>query len=116
MTIHWSLAYGEYQLPFMGAANRVLNGESRLCPKCNGELRAYFHVFQSDTGKGTLWVWCGGCGMHTTLPRVSPPLQFPDPFAGVPRGQFSALETSAEERLLDRLERLWSEGALRRAD
>jgi hypothetical protein len=51
--------------------------------------------------------------MYATLPRVKPTVAFPDPFAEVPRGEFAALETSGEEAFLDRLERLWSNGALR---
>lgn len=56
MTPRWKPANGEHQLLFMGAANRALRGEPHPCPKCNGELRAYFHVFQPETGKGSLWV------------------------------------------------------------
>jgi hypothetical protein len=36
-----------------------------------------------------------------------------DPFATLPDDEFIALETSREEAFLDRLERMWSDGALR---
>lgn len=113
MSTKWVPAHGEYQLPFLGAASRALHGDFRPCPKCNASLRAYFHVFQPQAGKGSLWAWCGSCRMYVTLPRVQPTVSLPDPFAGVPRGEFGALETSSEDPFLDRLERLWSDGTLR---
>ena len=113
MTIKWVSTHGEHQLPYLGAANRALHGDLRPCPRCHANLRAYFHVFQPETGKGTLWAWCGACGMYATLSRVKPTVVFGDPFADVPRGEFAALETSSEEPFLDRLERLWNDGALR---
>lgn len=113
MSTKWVPAYGEHQLPFLGAASRVLRGELPLCPKCHASLRAYFHVFQPETGKGSLWAWCGTCGMYVTLPRVKPTVSFPDPFADVPRGEFGALEMSSNEPFLDRLERMWNNGTLR---
>lgn len=112
MSTNWVPAYGEHQLPFMGVANRALLGELCPCPKCSSGLRAYFHVFQPQTGKGSLWVWCGTCGMYTTLPRVQPTVGFPDPFSDVPRGEFGALETNSEDRFFDRLERMWRDGIL----
>lgn len=108
----WVPAYGEHQLPFLGAASRVLQGNFHPCPKCGAELHAYFHVLQSRTGKGSLWVWCATCHMYTTLPRVKPIQIFPDPFAEVPRGEFGAMEMSREEPFFDRLERMWSNGEL----
>jgi hypothetical protein len=112
MTVTWVPAYGEHQLPFLGAANRALRGDLAACPKCAKGLRAYFHVFDQETGKGSLWVWCAHCGMHATLPRVKPPRTFPDPFAAVPRGEFGAMEINANVRFLDRLEQLWIDGTL----
>lgn len=113
MPINWTTAHGVHQLPFLGAANRALHGHLPACPKCGASLRAYFHVFHSESGKGSLWVWCATCGMYTTLPRVKPTVIFPDPFAEVPRGEFGALETGLEEPFLDRLERFWLAGTLR---
>jgi len=113
MTTQWILAHGEHQLRFLGAASRALHGDLRPCPNCNASLRAYFDVFQPQAGKGSIWVWCGNCGMYVTLPRVKPTVIFPDPFAAVPRGEFGALETSSEEAFLDRLERMWNDGTLR---
>ena len=112
MTTEWVPAHGEHQLPFLGAASRALQGALGPCPRCHAGLRAYFHVFQPQTGQGSLWVWCGTCGMYATLPRVKPPVTFPDPFAEIPRGEFGVLETSREEAFLDRLERMWKVGQL----
>jgi hypothetical protein len=113
MSMEWVSAYGVHELAFVGAANRALRGVFGPCPRCNGALRSYFHVFQSQTGKGTLWLWCSTCGMHTTLTRVKPALRFPDPFAGLARREFGVLEADGEERFFDRLERMWSDGILR---
>jgi hypothetical protein len=112
MKINWVQAYGEHQLPFMGAASRALRGDWAPCPKCSAKLRGYFHVFKPETGTGSFWLWCAACGTYTTLPRVKPVVAFVDPFSDVARGDFGALETSADEPFLDRLERMWSDRTL----
>lgn len=78
----WVPAHGEHQLPFLGAASRVLHGDLRPCPKCNVGLRVYYHVTNLERRTGILWAWCGTCGMHVALPRVQPTVSYPDPFAG----------------------------------
>src|ERR1044071_3461450 len=113
MTTKWVPAHGEHQLPFLGAASRALHGDLRRCPKCNANLRAYFHVFQPQTGKGSLWAWCGTCGMYATLPPLPPTVLFPAPLADVPRGESAALETTSEDASLHRLDRMWNDGTLR---
>ena len=112
MTRKWIHAGGEYQLPFLGAANRALHGDPGPCPRCKTELHVYFHAFYPDTGTGSIWLWCGTCGSFVTLPRVKPTLRFPDPFVSVPRGEFGSLEAGTEEVFHDRLERLWQAGEL----
>lgn len=111
--MRWTQAGGPYQFPFMGAGSRTLAGEHEIaCPRCaEATLRGYFHAFKPETGRGTLWVWCPRCRTTTHLPRVTPKAEVgPDPFADLSLEQFDALERS--EPLLDRLDRLWEQGAL----
>lgn len=114
MTTPWVRLEASYQSPFEQAAQRALRGDFRPCPRCHGELRAYFHAFQPRLGRGTLWVWCGACGLHTRLLRVTPALAFPDPLANVSRTEFSAFEGGRDDPYLDRLERMWNDGTLYR--
>lgn len=115
MTKKWIEAGGEYQLPCMNAAGRVLKGEQVQCPKCHAaNLRYYFHAFDKSRGRGTIWVWCPNCHLTCHLPRVSPMgLRQDDPFAALDLDQFAELELNPRETLLDRLNRMWDEGALR---
>ena len=113
MTRNWVHAGGEHQLPFMAAAVRALRDAPPPCPRCKAELRAYFHLIGRSRSTGSIWVWCGACHTHVVLPRVTPVRVFVDPFATLSREAFVALETSEEERFLDRLESMWVEGSLR---
>ncbi|HEX3757201.1 MAG TPA: hypothetical protein VHW23_00785 [Kofleriaceae bacterium] len=111
----WTEAGGPHQFAFMGAASRTLRGERDIdCPKCGAaKLRAYFHVFNVAKRTGTIWVWCPAC--HTTghLPRVTPTVEVgSDPFAQLSLEQFAALEADPKEQLLDRLDRLVSNGTI----
>lgn len=109
----WIHAGGEYQIPFMAAASRALREPLPACPRCRAALRAYFHVINRSQSTGSIWVWCGSCGTHVTLPRVKPTRTFVDPFVALPDDEFIALETSRDEAFLDRLERMWNDGTLR---
>jgi hypothetical protein len=115
VTGKWIEAGGEYQLPCMKAAGRVLKGEQVICPKCHdANLRYYFHVFNKSRGEGTVWVWCPKCHITCHLPRVSLlGLEQQDPFADLDLEQFAKLEADPAQPLLDRLDRLWDEGKLR---
>lgn len=111
----WQEAGGPHQFAFMGAASRTLRGDRDIdCPKCGAaKLRAYFHVFNPTKRTGTIWVWCPAC--HTTghLPRVTPTVEVgSDPFAALSLDQFAALEADPNEHLLDRLDRLVSDGTI----
>lgn len=109
----WTHAGGEHQLPFMAAASKALRGELGACPRCSqGPLRRYFHKFDGDRPQGTLWVWCGSCRTYAHVPRVEPREVPVDPFAHLSLHAFADLERSPAEPFLDRLERLWNEGAL----
>lgn len=94
-------------MPFMAVASRALSGDVQPCPKCKGEVRAYFHVFNRQKSQGSLWAWCSACGIYTTLARVQPTATFHDPFADLSLEQFASLEADPREPMLDRLERLW---------
>lgn len=113
MARNWVPAGGEHQVPFLREASRAARGELGTCPKCGSELRSYFHVFQAAKKQGSLWLWCGACNTYVTLPRVQATFKAKDPFEALSTAQFAALETSDEEPFLDRLERLWAEGAMR---
>ena len=108
----WIHAGGAYQIPFMAAASRALREPPPACPQCGSALRAYFRVINRAQSTGSIWVWCGSCGTHVTLPRVKPTRTFVDPFAELPDGEFVALETNSKEAFLDRLERMWNDGTL----
>jgi hypothetical protein len=111
----WVEAGGEWQVPFMIAAGRVLKGEQVRCPKCGAAtLRHYFHAFDKRESRGTLWVWCPACHTSCHLPRVVPtgPPQA-DPFADLDLEEFAALELAPDEGILDRVDRMWEEGTLR---
>jgi hypothetical protein len=115
MTPRWMEAGGANQFEFMGAASRSLRGERNItCPKCGQAiLHAYFHQFNANTGRGTIWVWCPNC--HTTchLPRVVPAADMgQDSFRDLSLAQFEALERDSQEGFFDRLERLWKEGRI----
>jgi hypothetical protein len=99
----------------MGAASRALAGEyDAPCPRGDGgRLRFYFHRFNAEAGTGTMWAWCPTCGTTTHLPRVQPTeLSLRDPFAGLSLQEFAAIELDPDDGLLDRLDRLWDEGAI----
>jgi hypothetical protein len=96
-------AGGEYQLPFMTAASRALRADPPPCPRCNAELRAYFHIIKPQLAQGSIWVWCGTCHTYTILPRVRVTRSLPDPLADLPDDEFIALETSRDERFFDRI-------------
>jgi hypothetical protein len=113
MRSRWIHAGGTLQLPFMTAAARALRGQLAPCPKCSAELRAYFHVFNVKEKKGTIWLWCGACHLHTHLPRTRPQVAFQDPFAELSLDEFAALELDSGQPLLDRLEALWTTGQLK---
>src|ERR1700759_3910287 len=102
----WIHAGGEYQIPFMATASRALREPLDACPRCRAALRAYFHVINRSQSTGSIWVWCGSCGTHVTLPRVKPTRAFVDPFAALPDDEFIALEASRDGAFLDRLERM----------
>ena len=109
----WIEAGGAHQFPFMGAASRMLKGERAIaCPQCGAAaLRGYVHLFQPATRTGTIWVWCSTCRTTIHLPRVTPQVDLgPDPFAALTLDELDALERA--EPLLDRLDRLWDQGAL----
>jgi hypothetical protein len=96
----------------MGAASRTLAGERGIrCPKCNEEeLRAYFHEFDPQRRRGTIWVWCPRCRVTAHLPRVTPKADLgPDPFRGLSLEQFAAVEADTNEPFMDKLDRLWNE-------
>jgi hypothetical protein len=112
---NWIEAGGKHQLPFMSAASRSLKGEREIeCPRCDkSHLRIYFHVFNKNTGSGTIWVWCSYCRTTTHLPRVKPQgFIFPDPFAKLSLEDFAQLEQNETEGLLDRLDQLWHRGEI----
>lgn len=111
----WTHAYGEFQLPFLAAAGRALRGQLGACPKCQAPLRTYFHVFQVNEDKGTLWLWCGNCHLHAHLPRVQLQCALPDPFGDLSKAEFAQLESATDQTFLDRLETLWDRGDLRPA-
>jgi hypothetical protein len=116
MARRWIEAGGAFQFPFMGAASRSLQGERGIvCPKCaQTTLRAYFHAFDREKDVGTIWVWCPKCRTTAHLPRVIPKVALgPDPFSELSREEFARLETKSGEHLLDRLDRLWTQGQLR---
>jgi hypothetical protein len=115
MTRPWTHAYGEFQLPFLAAAGRALRGQLGACPKCHAPLRAYFHVFQVNEAKGTMWLWCGNCYMHAHLPRVQLQCTLLDPFGGLSRTEFAQLESATDQDFMDRLEALWDRGLLKPA-
>lgn len=111
----WTEAGGQYQFPFMGAASQFLRGAYTItCPKCAQDtLRFYFHIFNKDDGTGTIWVWCSTCKMTSHLPRVRAKIDdLRDPFKEFKPGEFIQLELDATEPLLDKLDRLWSEGVI----
>jgi len=109
----WVEAGGEYQVPFMLAARRVLQGQPIRCPRCGkADLRFYFHALNPALGQGTLWVWCPACRTKCHLPRVTPSQPQTDPFGNYPPERFERLEFDTRESFLDRLNRLWDEGAL----
>ncbi len=114
MNKEWIEAGGEYQIPYMAAASRILNGEYRItCGKCGqAPLRFYFHVFNEAKGTGTLWVWCPSCRTLTHLPRVKPTAVFADPFKEVSLEDFARMEQDPTELLIEKLDRLWDEGII----
>jgi hypothetical protein len=115
MARRWIEAGGVFQFLFMGAASRSLRGERGIvCPKCEQTtLRAYFHAFDRENQMGTIWVWCPECRTTAHLSRVTPKVALgPDPFAELSRDEFARLETDSSKHLLDRLERLWTQGQL----
>ena len=110
----WIEAGGDYQIPFMLAAQKVLKGEPVRCPKCDGaSLRFYSHIFDQQRKRGTIWVWCPSCFTKCHLPRVSlPNTVLADPFADLNLDQFAELEIDSKEPFSDRLNRMWKEGKL----
>jgi hypothetical protein len=110
----WIEAGGEFQIPFMLAAGKLLKGADVACPKCAApHLRHYFHAFDRIAGHGSFWVWCDACRTHTHLPRVQAPALHPtDPYAELSLEDFAALEMDASIGFLDRLNGLWESGAL----
>jgi hypothetical protein len=68
----------ECQIPFMVAASRALREPPSACPRRGAALRAYFHIINRSQSTGSIWVWCGSCGIHVTLPRVKPTRSFVD--------------------------------------
>jgi len=110
----WVEAGGEFQIPFMLAARRVLQGEPIRCPKCGkANLRFYFHAMKPALGQGTLWVWCPACQTKTHLPRITPKnVPQTDPFGHLSLEEFAELELDKRESFQDRLNRLWDEGVL----
>jgi hypothetical protein len=110
----WVEAGGDLQVPCMVAAGKVLRGEEVRCPSCDrAVLRSYFHAFDRNEGRGTLWVWCPSCGLHCHLPRVVPAgLSRTDPFADLDLEAFAELEVDPGLPFLDRLDGLWDEGSL----
>jgi len=110
----WIEAGGEYQIPFMLAARRVLQGKPIHCPKCGkADLRFYFHAMKPELGQGTLWVWCPNCRTKCHLPRITPgEVPQTDPFGGLSLEKFAELELDPRESFQDRLDRLWDEGPL----
>ena len=110
----WIEAGGEYQVPFIAAAARVIKGADVACPKCAApHLRHYFHRIDRRAETGTAWVWCDNCRTHTHLPRVRPQgLGQRDPLADVNADAFGALELDAALPFLDRLNDLWESGRL----
>ncbi len=114
MANKWIEAGGEYQIPFMIAAQKVFKGEPVQCPKCSGaSLRYYFHILDQQHGRGAIWAWCPNCFTKCHLPRVSPKnIMQIDPFASHTLDQFAELEIDPKEPFLDRLNRIWEEGKL----
>jgi hypothetical protein len=111
----WTQAGGPHQFAFMGAASRTLRGDRDIeCPKCaRATLRWYYHVFNLAKRTGTMWVWCPACYTTGHLPRVTPTVDpGPDPFSALSLAQFAALEADPTEPLLDRLDRLATQGVL----
>ncbi|NJO18089.1 MAG: hypothetical protein HC877_20870 [Thioploca sp.] len=114
MQPRWMEASDENQIPFMLAAKQVFQGKPVPCPKCNeATLRYYFHIFDRQRGRGTIWAWCPNCFTQCHLPRVSPQNVFQvDPFDHLTLDQFAELELDPKEPLVNRLNRLWEEGRL----
>jgi hypothetical protein len=115
MSAPWIEAGGSDQLALMGAASRAVEGELDIaCPRHEGErLRFYFHRLNELSGTGTMWVWCHTSRIASHIPRVKPThSRLRDPFADLTIEQFAALELDPETRFLDRLDRLWEEGAI----
>jgi hypothetical protein len=110
----WIEAHDEDQIPFMLSARRVFQGKPILCPKCEkATLRYYFHIFDKQNKRGTVWVWCPNCHTQCHLPRVSPQnVTQADPFASLTLDQFAELELDPEELFLDRVNLLWEKGKL----
>ena len=110
----WVEAGGEFQVPFMLAARRVLQGKPIRCPKCgHADLRFYFHAMKPALGQGTLWVWCPACRTKCHLPRVTPgEVPQVDPFGGLSLEEFAEIEVRGPGSFQDRLNRLWNEGVL----
>jgi hypothetical protein len=115
----WTEVSGPDQIALMGAASRAVQGDlSAKCPHGDDqELRFYFHRMNDRTGTGTMWVWCPVSRIAGHIPRVRPVLdRLRDPFGDLALEEFAALEVARDVPFLDRLDRLWEEGAILHVD
>lgn len=107
MSSNWATADTEAgQLELMGAASRLVDdGVPGTCPLCKtASLRFYFHLFDRESNRGTIWVWCPNCKKWGHISRVMLESEYADPFTRVRAKEFAAMERGD---FISRLNQLW---------